>query len=170
MADLVGTRELARRLGVTAPAVSRAVREGRLQPAATKDGRKLYDVEEARRKWAPLSASPAPAPPPPSPEEDDVPGANASDNERYAKARADKTEAEAAQEGLKLAEMEKSLLSREELVLSFTSCLRVAGQGFSGLPARLLSRFPGLTPAGRDFLATEIRAILDDLAKWEPEA
>ncbi len=46
--------------------------------------------------------------------------------------------------------------------------LRAASQALSGLPAKQLSRYPGVTPEGRDFLTNEIRAILDGLAAWEP--
>jgi len=165
VADLVGTRELARRLGLSPSAVTKAKKEGRIQPAATKGTRKLYDVDDVRRKWAPLSTAPPDSPPPDS---EGAPGELASDNERYAKARADKEEALAAQEALELETLRGSLLPRDEITLSFTQFLRVANQSFSGLPAKLLSRYPGLTPDGRNFLIEEMRGILDGLAEWEP--
>lgn len=167
MADLVGTRELARRLQVSPSAVTKAVKEGRIKPAASKGGRNLFDVDECRRTWI-LAPSKLSSPPPP-PGEEDVPGAAASDNVRYAKARADKEEALAQQELMELETLRKTLLPRDELVMTFTQFLDVASQRLSGIPTKLLSRFPGMTPAGRDFLKDELRGILDGLGQWRPD-
>lgn len=160
MAELVGTRALARLLGVSPAAVTKAVREGRLTPTEIVDGRPMFDPEEARNEWRPDVA-------PPPVEGDDGDDTDTDDNARYRKARADKEEAVAAQETLALEQMRGNLLPREEVSLSFTQFLRVANQALSGLPAKMFSRYPGMTQAGRDFLFDELRAVLDSLAEWE---
>ncbi len=48
------------------------------------------------------------------------------------------------------------------------SVICIINQSLAGLPVKLLSRYPGLTFEGRDFLTEELRAVLDDLGKWEP--
>lgn len=163
MGELLGTRALARALGVSAPVVTKAARDGRIQPAKVLNGRALFDLDAVRQIWSPAGAEP-----PPVDDGEFTDGTEPTDVQRYNTARADREEALAAQEKLELARMQGDLLPRGEVALAFTSFLRVASQAVSGLPAKTLSRHPGLTPAGRDFLAGELRTILDDLAAWKP--
>lgn len=161
MGELLGTRALARALGVSAPAVTKAVREERIRPSKVLNGRALFDLDAVRTVWTPNRVEP------PAEGEGDASG-DATDVQRYNKARADREESLAAQEALELEKMRGALLPRDEVALAFTQFLRVANQSFAGLPVKLLSRYPGLTPKGRDFLTREMRMILDDLGKWEP--
>ncbi len=161
MGELLGTRALARALGVSAPAVTKAAREKRIQPAKVLNGRALFDLDAVRQVWSPAGAEP-PA------DAEAVQNGDTSDVQRYNKARADREESLAAQEVLELEKMRGALLPRDEVALSFTQFLRDTNQSLAGLPVKLLSRYPGLTPEGREFLTAELRAILDDLGKWEP--
>jgi hypothetical protein len=173
MNELLGTRKLAKALGVVPSAVTRAFKEGRITPAEhDKKGNPLYDLEPTRRQWRSNTAPRASTGQPgiaPAPDNTVAPNNGDSNLDRYNKARADKEEAIAAQEMLKLAELRKTLLPKDKMVAAFTQFLRAASQAFSGLPARVLSRHPGLSPDGRDNLTEEIRIILDDLSRWSPE-
>ncbi len=161
MGELLGTRALARALGVSAPAVTKAMREERIRPDKVLNGRALFDLDAVRAVWMPDKAEP-PA------EGRGESNGEATDVQRFNKARADREESLAAEEAMELAKMQRDLLPREEVALAFTQFLRAASQALSGLPAKQLSRYPGVTPEGRDFLTNEIRAILDGLAAWEP--
>jgi hypothetical protein len=175
MGDLLNQSNLARALGITSAAVGQAVKRGKITPTVIlEDGRKLFDLDDVRLEWTPGSAGregvkePAPAPYMAAPVTAATPDEELSDVQRYNRARANKEEAVAQQELLSVGKMRSNLLPREEVALAFTQFLRSASQSLSGLPAKLLSRFPGLSTDGREFLTAEIRAVLDDLAMWEP--
>lgn len=160
MSKLFGTRALARELGVTPPAVTKAVKDGRIAPAKIDGKRALFDLDEVRVKWQPNALQSG---------TEDIGDSNNDDNVRYRKARADKEESLAAQEKLALGEMRKELLPASEVVAVWTQLLRAFSQTLSGMPPKLLSRYPGLTGEGRDFLTEMLRQAVDDLSAWEPK-
>lgn len=158
MAELLGTRALARAMNVSPGAVTKAVKEGRLTPAKIVNGRPLFDLDATRKQWRPLTLTPAIA------DADDDGG---DDNARYRKARADKEEELAAQEKMETGRKKRELVPADEIVGVWAELLRAFSQSLSGIPQKTLSRFPGLTSEGRDFLIEQLRLILDDLSVWE---
>ncbi|MCD8139462.1 MAG: hypothetical protein LUE17_06750 [Planctomycetaceae bacterium] len=164
MDDLVGTRELARRMGVSSAAVTKAMKDGRITPERNEGKRPLFSEQAVRAVWSPASI-----PPPPPAGDDAEQKSTDSDNQRYYKARADKEEALVQQELLELGRLQKELLPASEIITVWSQLLRACSQNLSDVPQMLLSRFPGLTEAGRDFLQEQLRTVLDDLSAWEPE-
>lgn len=171
---LVGTRALAKALGVSPSSVTKAVAQNRIVPAIRDaKGRAKFVIADARRQWlantAPLDSTGRHG----IKTEDEGGEGKAeknSDISRYNKARADREEAEAERALLELEKLKRTLLPADELGVAWTQLLKGASQKFSGLPVHLLSRFPGLTPEGRDYLHQRIREILDDLAAWNLES
>lgn len=159
MAELLGTRALAREIGVTPAAVTKAVKEGRVTPTKVTRSGPLFDLASVQAEWQPALRSAKDG-------EDD---ADCDDNARYRKGRADKEVALAGQEKLKLGHLEKELLSASELALVWSQMLGAFSQKLSGLPPKLFSRYPGLTEEGRNFLRDEMQAALDDLSRWAPK-
>lgn len=158
MGELVGVRALAREFGVSHSAVIKAVKECRLTPAAVERDGPKFDVEAARAEWRPSV---------PTTTDDDECGDD-DDNARYRKARADKEEAVAEQEKLKLAQLRRELLPASEVVMYWTNLIQAFGDKSRGVAPKVFSRFPGLTEEGRDFLTEELRTMTDDLSVWSP--
>lgn len=168
---MVGTRKLAKALGVSPSAVTKAVKEKRVTPACLNSkGDPQFIVEEARQEWlektAPLDSTGRCGIRTSDENTPTKDKKDAGDIARYNKARADREEAEAEKALLELGRLKQTLLPAVEVKVVWTQLMKGASQKFSGLPVHMLSRFPGLTADGRDYMRQRIREILDDLADW----
>ena len=180
---LISKAEAARALGVTGPAVYKAVKEGRLPVVRTSDGRELVNSETMRDEWhrntqkrigvgpkppgntverTPLRPAEirrnngAPSPEPLARTTEPIPDYNDS------RARTEHLKAELLE--LERKEKERILVKSEEIEAKWVEIITMARTKLLGIPTKAKQRIPDLDTDAIGILDDIVRECLEDLA------
>lgn len=166
--EMITATELARRLGVTEPAVRKAAKGGRIIPAAiTATGRKLFIESVAREQWAANTTAEKRT------GRARVAGADGARDDSNvlsaAAAKALKDSADAEIRFHKLRQLKGELVELKEVERLWEEHVSHARQLFLALPIDLQLHIPDLTSDDAVIITERIHSILDTLSEWEPK-
>lgn len=167
---LISGRELARRLGVSETAVRNAVKSGRIFPVLTDAKGRWFNEDDARAQWGrntlpekptgrqvvkdvPSSAQPTTTELPPL-------SATMTANE----ARVARETAQARLLGIRIREIEGSLVDAHKIRAAWEKHVTIAKQLFLALPMDLRMHIPSLTLDDVGLIEKRIHDILNELA------
>jgi hypothetical protein len=169
-------REYARRRGVTAEAVSKAIMAGRLAESVVrvKGQPKISDPKLADREWEANTRPRVDLPPPTQESDEPAPAADDQNPPDYYVSRAKREAAAARREAalaelaeLDVAERRGELVDANEMAEKFVEVVTVAKTKLLGVPARVKQRLPHVATEDIRLIDELVREALEDLADGE---